>query len=158
MTSAEYLARFPGPLRLYPPRWSYLVGVPIGLFFLGLSLSYEHRTAFWVGIFLSSFAIVASILSISPLANSLTLRNDGFEVRFSVRRMAIPWQQAHNFAALDFDGEQQVMFNNDGLSSAGASEFGGRNALLGRTYGLSAEELAELMSQWRERAMSAATP
>jgi hypothetical protein len=158
MTTAEYLARFPGPLRLYPPRWSYLVGVPIGLFFLGLSLTYEQRTAFWIGILLSSFAIVASILSVSPLANSLTLRNNGFEVRFSFRRMAIPWHQAHNFAALDFDGEQQVMFSNDGLSSAGASEFGGRNASLGRTYGLSAEDLADLMSQWRTRAMSTTTP
>lgn len=157
MTTAEYLMRFPGPLRLYPPRLAYLAGVPIGLFFLVLSFSYEHRGAFLTGVLLSCFAILSSILSVSPLANSLTLREDGFEVRFSFRGMTFSWDQAHDFAAMDFGGQQQVMFRNDTVSSAGADEYGGRNAAMGRTYGMSAEQLAELMSQWRERAIASRT-
>ena len=154
MTNAERLARFPGPLRLYPPRLSYLVGVPIGLFFLALSLTYEHKAGFWGGILLSSFAIVASVVSVMPQMSSLTLRDDGFEVRFNFRRMKVPWSQARDFMAAGLDREAHIMFQNDGLSSTGMSEFGGRNAALGRTYGMPAEELAALMLQWRERAMA----
>lgn len=154
MTNAERLARFPGPLRLYPPRLMYLVGVPIGLFFLGLSLSYEHRGGFWGGIILSSFAILATVVSVMPQMNSLTLRDDGFEVRFNFRRMMVPWSKARDFMAVGLDRDAHVMFQNDSLSSAGMSEYGGRNAALGRTYGMPAEELAALMLQWRERAMA----
>jgi hypothetical protein len=153
MTNAERLARFPGPLRLYPPRLMYLVGVPIGMFFLALSLSYEHQGGFWGGVLLSSFAIVASIVSVMPQANSLTLRGDAFDVRSSFRRMTVPWSEARDFLAVGREGEAHLMFQNDGVSSAGMREFGGRNAALAQTYGMPVEELAALMLQWRERAM-----
>lgn len=154
MTNVERLARFPGPLRLYPPRLSSLVGVPIGLCFLALSLSYEHKGGFWGGIILSSFAILASVVSVMPQMNSLTLRDDGFEVRSNFRRMTVPWTKARDFMTMGLDREAQVIFQNDNLSSTGMSEFGGRNAALGRTYGMPAEELAALLLQWREQAMA----
>lgn len=154
MTNAERLARFPGPLRLYPPRLMYLVGIPIGLSFMALSLSYENRNGFWGGIVLSSFAILASVVSVMPQMNSLTLRDDGFDVRFNFRRMTMPWSEARDFLAVGLDGNPHIVFRNDALSSTGMSEFGGRNAALARAYGMPAEELAELLSQWRERAMA----
>jgi hypothetical protein len=155
MTNAERLTRFPGPLRLYPPRLRYLLGVPVGLFFLALSLTYEHKGGFWGGILLSSFAIVASAASATPQMNSLTLRDDGFDVRFNFRRVTVPWREARDFMVVGQDSNAYIMFRNDGLSSIGMSEYGGRNAALTRTYGMPAEELAALMQQWRERAMAA---
>jgi hypothetical protein len=92
-----------------------------------------------------------------PGAAALTLDATGFEVTSFYRRSRARWQDATGFIAAGIPPARLrfVLFNDAGhtgtLSRINAA-FAGRNGALPDTYGLRADDLAQLMAQWRERA------
>jgi hypothetical protein len=99
------------------------------------------------------------IVLLLPGAASLTLDAAGFEVCKLNRRRRVAWAaQASGFAVGDVGvhGRRRVViYDEAGTADLIPLNRGliGRNAGLPDTYGLSAEELAQPMTQWRELAL-----
>ena len=164
------LARFPGPVMLRVSRLKVLALLAASLAFVagGILLIVfvkddpEARLAGLAGIlFFGACALIGAVMLL-PGAGSLTLDVGGFEVCSLFRRNRITWPQASRFTVTtlplpDADSQHMVGYDDDRLKGFGA-EFSrdkiGRNAALPDTYGLSHEELARLMTEWRERALA----
>jgi hypothetical protein len=164
------LARFPGPVTLNPSRLKSLVLLAVCLGFLvGLTYLLQHGTlgpagAFkaWLGTVLFAAGALIGAVMLLPGAARLTLCREGFErvALFVTRRTA--WSQASGFVIGECrsrGGRPTRMVAYDDVGSWGASaetrrKLVGRNCALPDTYGLSHEDLARLMTQWRERALA----
>ena len=164
------LAGFPGPVMLRVSRLKVLALLAGSLAFVagGILLIVfvkddpEARLAGLAGIvFFGACALIGAVMLL-PGAGSLTLDVGGFEVCSLFRRNRITWPQASRFTVTtlplpDADSQHMVGYDDDRLKGFGA-EFSrdkiGRNAALPDTYGLSHEELARLMTEWRERALA----
>jgi hypothetical protein len=97
------------------------------------------------------------LINMLPGASTLTLDKEGFTTRNMFRRCRYTWRDASDFAAVKVGDNKMVIFN---LLSAAQSKLAklsfaiaARNGALADTYGLPAEDLAALMSLWRERAI-----
>jgi hypothetical protein len=164
------LARFPGPVTLRVSRLKVLALFAGSLAFVvgGVCLIVfvkgdpEARLAGMAGVlFFGVCAVIAAVMML-PGAGSLTLDAEGFEVCSLFRRRRIAWPQASRFtvATLKLPGnndQHMVGYDDDALKGFGA-DFSrdklGRNAALPDTYRLSHEELARLLTAWRERALA----
>ena len=164
------LARFPGPVTLRVSRLKMLgllagsLAFVVGSIFLIVFVKGDPETlvAGIAGVlFFGACAVIGAVMLL-PGAGSLTLDVQGFEVCSFFRRNRIAWPQASRFtvAALslpDDNNKRMVGYDDDRLQGFGA-EFSrdaiGRNAALPDTYRLSLEELARLMTEWRERALA----
>jgi hypothetical protein len=164
------LARFPGPVTLRVSRLKMLALFAGSLAFVagGVFLIVFVKgdpEALLAGIasilFFGACAVIGAVMLL-PGAGSLTLDAEGFEVCSLFRRHRIAWPQASRFtvATLALPGKndkRMVGYDVDGLKGV-AAEFSrdaiGRNAALPDTYRLSFEELARLMTGWRQRALA----
>lgn len=169
-TADALLARFPGPVTLHVNRLKALAMLAGSLAFVagGIFLIVFVRDdpeAVFAGIasvaFFGACAAIGAVMLL-PGAGSLTLDAAGFEVCSLFRRHRIAWPHASRFTAATFslpgaNRKSMVGYDQDGLKGAGA-DFSrnaiGRNAALPDTYGLSVEELARLLTAWRERALA----
>jgi hypothetical protein len=158
-SAADILAGFPGPVTLHPSlrRW--------GLIFAGSALfaiggEWMIRSGAFGGwlvlIFFGAVTVVAAVAML-PGAGALTLDATGFEVISLYRRSRTRWQEASDFTAVRIPPSRQrfVVFNNRQVNRKLArinTFIAGRNASLPDTYGLSPDDLARVMTQWRERA------
>ena len=155
---AGILARFPGPVRLYPSRRKWLLVALGGIAFTAIGIGMV-LTGDWTGWFAVGFfglvAIVA-ILALLPGSSRLMLDKDGFEATTLYRGARKRWAETSEFGTADISGETFVVFDDLTLTPGALTGFNtsniGRNSALPDTYGLSAEELANLMSDWRNRA------
>ncbi len=162
------LARFPGPvtlrvnrLKMLPLLAGSLVFVACGILLIGFVKDDPEATVAGIAsvVFFGACALIGAVMLL-PGAGSLTLDVRGFEVCSLFRRNRIAWPQASRFtvATLSLPGSKRPMvgYDHDGLKGAGA-DFSrnaiGRNAALPDTYGLPVEELARLLTEWRERAL-----
>ncbi len=155
------MARFPGPVVLRPSNWRWLLVGFIVVAGLGPAIYFAATKPDTLQPALLVLAIVPVILSslLSPQASSLTLRADGFELQFLFfGRKRLPWREASEFAAVKSNRRSLVAFDDATLSGGAIAKFNqsrlGRTSNLPDTYGLSAEGLAKLLSQWRERALN----
>jgi len=169
-TADAILARFPGPVILRVNRLKMLALLAGSLAFVvcGILLIVfvnDDAEAVAAGmacvLFFGACAIAGAVMLL-PGAGSLTLDAGGLEVCSLFRRNRIAWPQASRFtvAALSLPGgnkKPMVGYDHDGLTGYGA-EFSrdaiGRNAALPDGYGLPLEDLARLLTEWRERALA----
>jgi hypothetical protein len=164
------LARFPGPVTLYPSRLRLIGLLAVGLAFVAVSIVVLHEEAdggalarwlvAWFALIFFGVCALAAAVMLLPGAASLTLAADGFEVCSLFRRNRTPWRQASDFIVGEFRAgrlQRLVAYDDAGLAGIAAEtsrSLVGRNAAFPDTYGLSHEELADLMRRWSERARS----
>jgi hypothetical protein len=164
------LAKFPGPVTLRINRLKMLalffgslafVVVGVLLIVFGKGDPEAVMAGIASDVFFGACALIGAVMLL-PGAGSLTLDPVGFEVCSLFRRSRIAWPQANRFAvtalSLPNGGKKQMLgYDNDGLQGVGA-DFSrnaiGRNSALPDAYGLSLEDLARLMTEWRERALA----
>ena len=99
-----------------------------------------------------------------PGAGGLTLDREGFTVTNLFRSHRAHWLDTTGFMAVRIPPAHQKMVMYDDAKQSGRSlaqlnvAIAGRGAGLPDTYGLSADDLAHLMAQWRERALGRNVP
>jgi hypothetical protein len=110
-------------------------------------------------VFFGLVALVAPVAML-PGAGGLVLDREGFDVTSLFRRYRVRWQDTADFAAVVLPParHRMVAYNDRKQSSSRLARMNvaivGRNAAIPDTYGFSAEALAQLMAQWRERALA----
>ena len=165
------LARFPGPVTLPVRRLKWLAMLAGGLAFAVIAIWMLHaedvsgsdRWAAWAGLLIGGLIVPFAAIMLLPAAGSLTLDADGFVTCSLFRRFHTPWRQVSEFRVGEypFPGEsrQRTIIYDDTKSASlfaePVREMLGRNSALPDTYGLSYEDLAQLMTQWRARALAA---
>ena len=115
----------------------------------------------WGAIVFFGIGTLIALVMLLPGAGGLTLSREGFEMVSLFRKHFVPWREATGFVAGKIPRAQKKMvFFDDARAKANALgqlnvSMVGRNSGVPDTYGFSAEDLANLMAQWRERAMTA---
>jgi hypothetical protein len=156
----DILRSFPGPVTLVPSvgqYWKLIIGG--GLFTVGgvlLSLGGDMVAMLCAAFF--GFCTLIFVVTVLPGASALRLNKKGFDAtRFYCTR-TYSWGEASDFSVWTFRGGGGVVFNaaksRPGVLEKVNAAMAGRNAYLPYTYGLSADDLADLMTQWRERALA----
>jgi hypothetical protein len=162
------LARFPGPVSLHGDRRKWGMMLAIALLFVVASgfILYQPDTPSWMravawsGIaFFGSGSLLSAVILLLPRSSELTLDREGFTMGVLFRRKRFSWRQASDFslyARADSAGHKMVVYDDTAFTGTLAElnrKLSGRNSGLADTYGLSAEDLAELLNAWRDRAM-----
>ena len=164
ITASEILSRFPGVVTLYPSRRKWLVILAGCLVFTagGFWMVRDQQMEGWyVLIFFGLGSIVAAAVML-PGAASLKLDCEGFDVTSLFRRRRTQWKDVSDFsiAAIPPSNLILVIYDDVSVENNKIAQFSikltGRNAALGDTYGLAAEDLALAMTQWRARALARA--
>ena len=156
---AEILLRFPGPVTLHPSRTKWLLVLAGGALFAvggGLMIADGKGTGWFVLIFFALVALAGAV-ALLPGAGGLTLDREGFAVTNLFRTYRARWQDTTGFTAVRIPPAHQKMVMYDDAKQSGRSlaqlnvAIAGRGAALPDTYGFSADDLAQLMAQWRDR-------
>jgi len=154
MTNADRLARFPQSLRLGPSPWPNLLGIFMAVLFLGRCSEFAHQGVVWTGILFNGAIILICLLMLMPGSSSLVLQRDALVITSFFRRRILPWSQIRDFAAHGDDYRYaHVKYRDDSLPDPFDKRFGNRNSILSG-YRLSKDQLADLLTQWRELALS----
>jgi hypothetical protein len=160
------LSRFPGPVTLYAGFRPWLLLAGGGLTAASIWIAAQDDLMGWLSVIFFGLATVVIAASMLPAANSLTLDDDGFEVKHLFVRTRIRWRDTGSFAA-DFViheyillprrwQQMVVMYNRAPMRKQrrffnfGIFKYDG---MLPNSYGLDAEDLASLMNAWRDRAI-----
>jgi hypothetical protein len=159
---AEILARFPGPQVFYPSRRKWLLVFLGGASFAagGLWMVRTGAAGGWLVLVFFAIVAVVALIVMLPHAGALTLDRGGFEVVNLFRRRRTRWQDASGFTARRIPPARQqfVLYDDASRSEGRLARFNvglvGRNSALPDTYGRSAESLAQLMEEWRRRAVA----
>lgn len=158
------LFQFPGPVTLYPSRKSLLmsvVGCALVTTLFGIAVVTKGDGMAWFGVALFASATIGSAILLRPGALSLTLDKDGFTQISPFRTRRSRWQDVTNFHSAAFGtpfGSRYVRYTDDlrkGMFTKLHGTAYGCNAAMANDFGLSAEDLADLMTQWRNRAVRA---
>jgi hypothetical protein len=158
-SAADVLAGFPGPLTPHPPlkKWGLIFAGCAVFAITGEAMIRNGALTGWFVLIFFGLGMRVGAVAMLPGAAALTLDATGFEVTSFYRRSRTRWQDATGFIAARILPARlrSVLFNDAGhtgtLSMINAA-FAGRNGAFPDTYGLPAEDLAQLMAQWRERA------
>jgi hypothetical protein len=162
----DSIQNFPGPLILFS-RVKWWKGVLIGgvLIILSILARYlpENGIGLTLAIFGMAFAGVAGIVSgvilfLRPGA-SLHLDQTGFEIISPFSNRFFRWSEASDFGVYSHDRSSFVAFNATkprltNSDKINAALTGGKNGLLPDTYGMAADDLAHLMTMWRNMALN----
>ena len=161
------LERFPGPVRLSVGRMKFLYLMVGAAIFGGVTFSMIQDDA--VGWFAALFlwlGVLGCAVSVPIMAfflvrgSSIQLDREGLSIRHGWRRRLLPWGSVDGFQVSVVPGpsDQEVVVYDDvtsgGTSGAINTALTGHNAALPDSYGLSPDELAWLLNQWRERALA----
>jgi hypothetical protein len=159
------LSRFPGPVMLYRSRkkWWLVLFASLVLAYGGYGMIGEGKLMGWFVLAFFGLVAVTAAASLLPGAGKLTLDASGFEVVNLFRRFRSRWQDVGNFQPIVLPRTSQKFVGYDTGDFAGRPVAGavarfnvrisGRAGMLPDTYGLSADDLATLMTRWRERAV-----
>ena len=159
--ASTILSRFPGPVTLYPSRKKWLLVLAgSALFAVGgfWMIKTGDGRGWLVLIFFGLTAAVAAAVML-PGAGALALDRDGFEATNLFRRHRTLWRDATGFQAarIPLARQRWVVYDDVTQNKKSIAKFNvgivGRNAALPDTYGLSADDLAQLMAQWSGRAL-----
>ena len=156
----EVLARFPGPVTLYPSRkkWFLLLLVCAGFTAGGVWMASEDAAGGWFVTAVFGIFSLTAVITMLPGAGALKLDRDGFELVAMYRSSVVRWQDASAFtvARIPTSDHHLVVFDNAAMTPGKLAKVNvclvGRNSSLPDTYGLSAVGLTMLMARWRERA------
>jgi hypothetical protein len=159
----DILRSFPGPITLVPSlrqSWKLIVwGVifsGVGVYF---SLGGDKVAMLCLAFF--GFGTLVLVITLLPGASALCLNEKGFDVTRFYRTRTFPWSEVADFGVWTVQRRGNVVFNaaahrHSVLGKINAA-IGGRNWYLPSTYGLSADDLADLMTRWRARALATQT-
>ena len=164
---AMLLARYPGPLVLKAAKGKLLVFSFLSAAFGGVILwMLLHETLpplkqliLWPGALF--FLLGAAMLLVRAAKNDTALRliRDGFETRQVWNGRTIRWQDTSEFTVVSVSRAvpKLIVFDDAAVERSGTAGLNrhivGRNSSLGETYGLTHEALAELLNEWRKRAL-----
>jgi hypothetical protein len=160
---SDLLANFPGPVTLFPSRKKWVLVFLVGALFAvgGILMIRDGDSSGW---FVAGFFGVVAVTSLAvmlPGAGDLTLDRDGFAAKSLFRGYRTRWVDTQGFESSAIPPSHQRLVVYDDLTQTPRTltrinvSITGRNAALGDTYGLSADDLARLMTAWRERALGA---
>ena len=157
------MGRFPGPVTLYPSRTKWLLILLAGVLLTvgGILMIRDGKASGWFVAGFFGVVAVTSLVVMLPGANGLTLDREGFVAKSLFRAHRTRWVDAQGFATSVIPPSHQRLVVYDDLTQAPGAltrinvSITGRNAALADTYGLSADDLANLMTAWRARALGA---
>lgn len=129
-------------------------------FLVSLGLAQDGRQAMmeilWSVVTFFGIGVLVSIIALLPGATDLTLDGDGFVMRNLFRRFSFSWHDVGDFAAVQLGLQKLVAFNQRAprqrMLAAISVKLAGHNSALPDTYGLTAEDLAQLITRWQARA------
>jgi hypothetical protein len=103
---------------------------------------------------------VIGVITLLPGASFLRLDENGFDVSRFFRKQIFRWSEVSDFGVWTFRGNCLVVFKAEKSrlnisEKVNAALAGGRNGYLPDTYGLTAEDLVQIMTAWRNSAMDA---
>jgi hypothetical protein len=166
-TKAELiLARFPGPVTLYSSRkkWFSLLLICGLIGAGGLAMVHYGISDGWFLLVVFGALTIISLGMLLPGASALTLDGLGFDVTKFFRSHRARWQDVKRFDTFELHrsrptwlvaAEKMVIYDDvratSGILATVNKTLADHNAFLPDTYGLKGEELAWLMTQWRER-------
>jgi len=111
----------------------------------------------WLGIGFFGLGCIVFVLQLLPNASYLRLTPEGFTICSLFRSHSYSWTEIDNFAFGYVSKMKTVVFNHSSpykkqiaLRKTNKKLFG-FEACLPDTYGMSAEELADLMNTWKRR-------
>jgi hypothetical protein len=158
--SDEILACFPGPVELLPERrkWQWILAVNLVFVGAGFMLMFQgHRAGVYVVLAFALIAVIPAMIAL-PGAAKLVLDRDGFRATSLYRGRYTRWDEVSEFkvAAMARGGHRIVVYDDAGLVEGShlmaSSKYAGHNSAFPDSYGLTVQDLAELMNAWRERA------
>jgi hypothetical protein len=160
--SDAILPAFPGPLTLYPSRRKLLLVLLVcGVFAVGgFGMVTQAAPGGWFVLVVFALGTIIAAVALLPGAASLKLDRDGFQTTSLFRRRRTLWQDVTGFEPASIPPSMLKLVVYDDVNAAGRAVAGlnaaiaGRNAGLPDTYGLSAADLARLMTRWREQALA----
>jgi hypothetical protein len=149
---------------LYPSRLSLLGnlalmggGTAVGLW-AALSLGGLH----WAWPVLGGVATAVVLVQLLPGAAFLRLGPEGLVLRYSFRTFSYRWRDVEGFAAASISLNKMVVYNHAPDAPVSltarrvAAAMSGWEAALPDTFGLTAEELADLLNEYKRAAALAA--
>jgi hypothetical protein len=161
----EYgVPKFPGPHTFFSSRGKW-GGLTLGsALFTAIGIAMILKAAPF-GIFVTAAFGVGTMIGVTmllPGSSSLRLDGDGFEItKLFFLRQRYSWLDVSDFVVWVMFRNRMVVFKAEKprlgayekISAAMAG--GGRNGYLPDTYGMAANDLAQLMTSWRNSAMNA---
>jgi hypothetical protein len=163
----DILTKFPGPIVL-PSLVKWWKGVAIGVALIIASAFARYIPGSDIELTLAIFGMAFAGLLCTVFGVFLFLRpgaglrldEAGFEVAGPLRKQTFRWSEVSDFGVWSQDKSSFVAFkaakprltNSDKMNAALT---GGRNELLPDTYGMTADNLVQLMTTWRSSAINA---
>ena len=146
-------------LTLYPSKRRTILLLIISLVFTagGVWMISEGKPEGWLGAIFFGVCTLFSILKLVPNSSCLRISEKGFEIRSLFRGTFIRWNEVDQFESGYMGHTKKVFFNfsvqhsNAETGKKVAKFLAGFEGMLPDTYGKSADELAQLMNQWREK-------
>jgi hypothetical protein len=156
---SDILARFPGPVRLYPSRqkWLLLLVFSGAIAVSAVVMARNGDSSAWFGALFFGLGAISAALMLCRDAASLMLDADGFVMTNLFIRTRMRWQDTSNFEMssmrpmVEYVGFDNIT-NDPKLLRPIRKLLAYHNARLADTYGLGAEDLAMLMAKWRDLA------
>ena len=150
MTRYQFLlSQFPGPITLYPNRLIYIVLSTLSVAFLAMGVfllvKQPGSVVAWSCVTISGVCTLFFAAYLVPGSTSLTLDSEGVQVRIFKVARRVPWQSlGQDICAVSvgaWGNDMRIVRLNNGQWLPGM-------------YGsLSGDDLAELITQWRDRAL-----
>jgi len=146
-------------MRLRPNPWKQTVLILICAAFVALGGFLVSRgDAFgWVCVAFFGAGLLVFFLGLLPGSSYLELRRDGFEMSSLYRKWFVRWSDVESFFSRRIASNRMVCwdyvpeYQGHARGRRFSASLAGVEAALPDTYGRSANELAELMNEWRLR-------
>lgn len=149
----------PEELKLYPSRRKHIRLAAVSGAFVSASFWIPDGSAakWWVAVFFG-VCLLVFLTQLVPGVSNLRLTSEGFIVRSLMRNSPIiRWSEVSPFVVVWVQNRKMVVYDSqvDRATSPGLAEAStflvGASSGLPDTYGMSAEDLATLMNEWRYR-------
>lgn len=148
----------PSEITLYPSRRAWLPVLLISIVFTagGVWMAAKGDWKGWAAlIFFGLCTLVSALMVLFPQVTSLRLTEEGFYIRSLFRTHFTRWEDVTGFAVFSISVNAMVGFNYSAsytrqqLGRQWAQDLAGWEGALSDTYGMSAQELADLMNAWK---------
>jgi len=142
---------------LYPKRWKSILFLLLTLGFTigGVWMALDGEKMGWFISIFFGLGMLVFLINLSPQASYLKLNKEGFEVCSLFRKHKYHWNEVRDFGVGSISGNKMVMFNfSEEYKKAKkvrkiSSTIAGAEGGLHDTFGLKAEELADLMNEYK---------
>jgi hypothetical protein len=162
------LAQFPGPVRLYAAKTYVRIALAalavIEFMLVKGAVTSDHFTLIgWAALTVFSVACLSTAWTmLNRNALLLVLDGEGFTLNFTWRARRCSWQDVGDFSVWQNSRFPVATYNDRTLARHPLQRLMckyrrsryGRDTALPDTYGLGAEGLARLMTQWRQRSLA----